>query len=74
MNHFFFLGQKLYEKSKWSLFEDWLNNFSELRLFQSLYEKFCIFILKIWLTCPIFIMEKIIDCVLFLMHSNKKSL
>ncbi len=37
MTHFYLLGQKLYEKSKWNLFEDWLNNFTELRLYQTLY-------------------------------------
>ena len=71
---FYLVCQKLCDKSKWVLIEDLLKYFPLLRMYQTFYEKFSILLLKIWFSCPLFIMETVIDSVIFMMLSNRKSL
>jgi hypothetical protein len=41
---------------------------------QILYEKFCLFLLKLWIVCPNFLQDKIIECVIYLVLINRRSL
>lgn len=61
------------ESSKWYQLKSLLTVFRGIIFGQNMYEKACMFMLKLWMACPAFLMEDVIDKVIYLVIINKRS-
>lgn len=61
------------EASKWHQLRSLLKEFRKIIFAQTMYDRACIFMLRLWMACPAFLMEEVIDKVIYLVVINKKS-